>query len=125
MRTARRSPPSTAWSLACLLWLALARGASGGLQPVLKLDSKGGAVRPLSYTEGSPPVALTANLTLLAAGSPCITAVVRIPRAGRARHANLTAAAFAGANHKPGERAARNAGGGCRIQAGRSARMLW
>ena len=90
MRAARRSPPSTAWSLTCLLWLALARGASGGLQPELKLVSSGSAVRTLSYTEGSLPVALTANLTLTAAVSPCVTAVVRNPRAGRARRANLT-----------------------------------
>ena len=87
MSAARRPPPSAAWSLVCLLWLALARGASGGLQPALKLDSTGQAVRTVNYTEGSLPLALSSNLTLLAAdsGSPCITAVVRIPRAARAR----------------------------------------
>ena len=113
MSAARRPPPSTAWSLVCLLWLALARGASGGLQPELKLDSTGRAVRTLSYTEGSLPVALTSNLTLTAAGSPCVTAVVCIPRARRVRRTNLTTPVCAGANHQPGERATRNAGCGC------------
>lgn len=90
MSAARRPPGAWARALVCLLWLALARGASGGLQPELKLDTSGRAVRTVSYTEGNPPVALTANLTLTAAGSPCVTAVVRAPRAWRPRPANLT-----------------------------------
>ena len=87
MSATRRPPPARARALACLLWLALARGASGGLQPELKLDASGQAVREVTYTVGKPPLALTANLTLTAAGSPCVSAVVRAPRAWCARRA--------------------------------------
>ena len=73
--SAARHPHARA--LVCLLVLALAGCASGGLQPALKLAASGRAVRTVTYTEGSPPLALTANLTLTAAGSPCVTAVVR------------------------------------------------
>jgi hypothetical protein len=121
MSAARRRPPAPARALACLLWLALARGALGGLQPELKLDTSGRAVRTVSYTEGKPPLALTANLTLSAAGSPCVTAVVRFPCPRGCtlplREPNADAPR-AGAHHQPGERAAGDAGDFGRLQSG-------
>jgi len=90
MRWARRLRAPAPALLALLALLALARGASGALQPVLKLDATGSALRLANYTERAPPVALTAGLTLTAAGSPCVTAVVRTQR--RARRAGARAA---------------------------------